>query len=100
MSARQLVSAGVVLGPPTGVVANVIVKYTGDRFLNKRNTARAAPFSTIDVGLGYRLKRYEVRLDGRNLSDRRDPVSESEIGDAQYYRLFPRALRLSVNARF
>ena len=41
----------------------------------------------LNVGVGYRLTRYEVRLDGRNLGDRRDPVSESELGDAQYYRM-------------
>ena len=50
--------------------------------------------------MGYRFGRYEVRLDGRNLSDKRDPVAESELGDAQYYRLFSRALKLSANVRF
>jgi outer membrane receptor protein involved in Fe transport len=82
------------------VVADLIVKYTGDRFLNKRNTALAEPFTTVDVGIGYRFGPYEIRVDGRNLSDRRDPVAESELGDAQYYRLFPRALKASVGVRF
>ncbi len=100
MSARHLFSAGVILAPRNGVVADLIVKHTGDRYLNKRNTALADPFSTVDVGIGYRFKQYEVRLDGRNLGDRRDPVTESELGDAQYYRLFPRTLRLSAGVRF
>ena len=26
-----------------------------------------------------------MRLDGRNLGDEREPVAESELGDAQYY---------------
>ena len=80
--------------------ADLIVKYTGDRFLNKRNTALAEPFTTVDVGIGYRFGQYEIRVDGRNLSDRRDPVAESELGDAQYYRLFARALKASMGVRF
>ncbi len=100
MSARHLVSAGAILSPETGMVASVVVKYTGNRYLNKRNTALAGPFTTIDVGAGYRLGSYEVRLDGRNLTDRRDPVAESELGDAQYYRLFARSLTLSAGVRF
>ena len=39
-------------------------------------------------------------MDGRNLTDRRDPVAESELGDAQYYRLFARAFTLSAGVRF
>jgi hypothetical protein len=41
-----------------------------------------------------------VRLAGRNLTDRRDPVSESEFGDSQYYRLFPRRFDLAGSVRF
>ena len=57
MSARHLFSAGLIVAPDTGVVGSVIVKHTGDRYLNKRNTALAVPFTTLDVGLGYRLER-------------------------------------------
>jgi len=57
-----------------------IVKYVGDRYLNKRNTALAPGFTTVDIGGGYRFDRYELRLDGRNLGDARDPVSEANSG--------------------
>ena len=67
--------------------------------LNKRNTALAPPFTTVDVGIGYRLERWELRLDGRNLGDKRDPISESELGDAQYYRLPARLFDLTVGVR-
>jgi outer membrane receptor protein involved in Fe transport len=100
MSARHLFSAGAILAPQTGVVASLVVKYTGDRYLNKRNTALASAFTTVDVGVGYRLNSYELRLDGRNLGDRRDPVAESELGDAQYYRLFARTFTMSAGVRF
>ncbi len=100
MSARHLLSGGLVVAPARGLNGNVVVKYTGDRVLNKRNTALAAPFTTLDAGVGFRLREYEIRLDGRNLGDRRDPVAESEIGDAQYYRLFPRTITVSLGVRF
>jgi outer membrane receptor protein involved in Fe transport len=100
MSARHLFSGGLVLAPEHGLVGSLAVKYVGDRFLNKRNTALAEPFTTVDAGLGYRFGSYEVRLDGRNLSDRRDPVSESELGDAQYYRMLARTFVASAGLRF
>lgn len=100
MSARHLFSAGLIVAPSTGFVGDVIVKYAGDRFLNKRNTALAEPFATIDIGVGYRLERVELRVDGRNLSDSRDPISESELGDAQYYRLPARRVDVTVGFRF
>ena len=37
-----------------------------------------------------------LRGDGSNLTDRRDPVAESEIGDAQFYRLSGRTVMASV----
>ena len=100
MSARHLASAGLTFAPEMGVVANVTTNYSGDRYLNKRNTALATPFTTLDASLGYRLERLELRLDGRNLGDRRDPISESEFGDAQYYRMPARTVRVGVIARY
>src|SRR5439155_3723237 len=100
MSARHLASGVLVVAPERGVIGDVIVKYSGDRYLNKRNTALATPFTTVDVGGGYRVGQYEIRVDGRNLGDRRDPVAESELGDAQYYRMFPRSVRVTVGVRF
>ncbi len=41
--------------------------------------------------------RWELRLDGYNLTDRRDPVAESELGDAQFYRLPGRSVVGSVS---
>ena len=85
MSANHLLSAGLILAPEKGVTVNVIAKFTGDRYLNKRNTALATGFTTLDVGAGYRFASFDLRLDGRNLTDARDPASESELGDSQYY---------------
>ena len=87
MSARHLALAGLSYAPDLGLLVSANLNYTGDRYLNKRNTALAPKYLTVDAGVGYRVRRAEFRLDGRNLSNRRDAVSESEFGDAQYYRM-------------
>jgi len=38
--------------------------------------------------------------DGHNLTDERPPVAESELGDAQYYRIPSRRIELSLTRRF
>jgi len=100
MSARKLASAGIVLAPEKGFTAYASMNYTGDRYLNKRNTALVPGFSTFDLGVGFRMDRAELRLDGRNLGDRRDAVSESEFGDAQYYRMTARSIRAGVILKY
>jgi outer membrane receptor protein involved in Fe transport len=100
MSARHLLSAGLVLAPARGIVGDAIVKYVGGRYLNKRNTALAPGYATVDVGAGYRIDRWEIRVDGRNLGDARDAVSESELGDAQYYRMPARRVDVTLGVRF
>ena len=100
MSARHLASAGLIYAPARGFLGSVVANYVGDRFLNKRNTALAPSYTVWEAGLGYRADRWEVRLDGENLGDERSPVAESELGDAQYYRLPARTVRLWLGLRF
>jgi iron complex outermembrane receptor protein len=100
MVPRHLATGAIVLAPETGPLAVVSVRYVGDRYLNKRNTALAEPYTDWSAALGWRTRRIEVRLDGRNLGDVRPPVAESEIGDAQYYLLPGRQVDLSVSLRF
>jgi iron complex outermembrane receptor protein len=96
MSARHLASVGFYRAPSRGILVSANANYTGNRYLNKRNTALAPRYVTVDAGLGYRVGRVEVRVDGHNLTDRRDPVSESEFGDAQYYRMPARTVTAGV----
>ncbi|MCG6926696.1 MAG: TonB-dependent receptor, partial [Acidobacteria bacterium] len=100
MSPGHIASAGVLWAPERGFVATLAVRYVGDRYLNKRNTAVADGYTTVDAGLGWRAGRLEVRLDGQNLTDERPPVAESELGDAQYYLLPARRIRLGAAVRF
>lgn len=96
LSAKELASIGLIWAPATGWRADATAEYVGSRFLDKRNRAEADPYTVLSAGLGYRWADWEVRVDGRNLSDERDPIAESELGDAQYYLLPARAFRLSV----
>ena len=100
MSARHLASVGLTLAPEQGIIAHAALNHTGDRYLNKRNTALAKAFTTFDAGIGYRAGRGEFRVDGRNLTDRRDAVSESEFGDAQYYRMPARTVRVGFSTKY
>ena len=97
LSPQKLLGAGLVYSPAQGWQASLVLNRVGERFLNKRNTALAAAYSVVDASLGYRFRRCELRLSGRNLGDRRDPVAESELGEGQYYRLPARQLELGLS---
>lgn len=100
MSPHNMAGGQVAWAPATGLQASADVHYVGSRFLNKRNTAPAEAYTELSASLGWRVRKYEVRVAGHNLSDRRDPVAESELGDAQYYRLPARRVDLSATFRF
>jgi outer membrane receptor protein involved in Fe transport len=100
MAPQELAAAAAVWAPASGLQGSVVVNFVGDRFLNKRNTALASSFTTLAAGIGWRADRWTVRLDGRNLTDERDPVAESELGDAQYYRQPARSFEASLSLRF
>jgi iron complex outermembrane receptor protein len=96
----NLAGAGLLYGPSTGFNANATLNYIGTHWLNKRNTAPAAAYTVWNAGIGYRMNRGELRLDGRNLSNRRDAVAESELGDAQYYLMPARSIEVSYRHAF
>ena len=100
LSPRHLAGLGLIYAPASGWNANVVANWVGARFLNKRNTALAGGYALLDAGIGYRRDRWEVRLDGRNLGDRRDPVAESELGESQFYRLPGRSVQASLRYDF
>ena len=91
-----MISGGVTYAPPAGFLISANVNYTGDRYYDERNTALAPAFTTLDASVGYRFNRVELRIDGRNLGDRRDMVSESEFGDSQFYRMTARTVMFGI----
>ena len=94
MTPHSIEATGFTWAPKTGFIASAQAQFIGDRFMNKRNTALADAYTTWGAGIGWRGEHFEIRLDGRNLSNQRPPVSESEVGDAQYYRLPARRVDL------
>lgn len=99
MSPFHLVGAGLTYAPPSGWNGNVVMNYGSERYLNKRNTAIAKPYTIWSAGIGRDLGRGELRLDARNLSDKRPPIAESELGDAQYYLLQGRSVEVSYRMK-
>ncbi|MGE5233922.1 MAG: TonB-dependent receptor [Acidobacteriota bacterium] len=100
MSARHLAASALTYTPAHGLGAWATVSYVGERYLNKRNTALAPAYTVWSAGIGYRFAAWELRLEGTNLGDTRPPIAESEFGDAQYYLLPARALRLAAAWKF
>jgi iron complex outermembrane recepter protein len=100
LSARHLAAFGFMYAPVRGFVGGFEFNYTGSRFLNKRNTALAEGFPTVGISAGYRTPRWELRVDARNLSDRRDPVAESELGESEFYLLPSRRVDASLRLHF
>jgi iron complex outermembrane receptor protein len=100
MSARNLAAFGIRYLPAKGVTAGLELNYRGSVFLNKRNTALAEGFTDVGITAGYRTPRWELRANARNLGDRRDPVAESELGDAQYYLLPSRRVDVTFRVHF
>ncbi len=104
LSPKHLGGVGLVYAPAMGPQGSVVWRYVGERFLNKGNTSVAPHFHTVDAGVGYRLaildKPVTLRVDGQNLTNARDAVSESELGDAQFYRMSGRSVLGSVAVDF
>ena len=87
MSPRYMASTGFIFNPEHGFYGSAIADWIGERWLNKRNTALANDYITWSAGVGYRTKNWDLRADCANINDQRPPISESELGDSQYYLL-------------
>ena len=74
---------------------------TAADFANARVVILPIPLDrTTSYLAGTRHGPHEIRFDGRNLGDQRDPISESELGDAQYYRMTARRFDVTFGIRF
>jgi iron complex outermembrane receptor protein len=100
LSAHDLGAVGFIYRPASGFTAWATINYTGSRFLDRENTALASSYATWAAGVGYLYDAWEVRLDGWNLNDSRQPIAASEFGPSQYYRMNGRSLRGTLVFRF
>ena len=96
MSPLDLFSTGMFYMPDQGWNGNIVVRHVGSRYFDPENTVRADAFTSFDAGVGYRIGKWSLNLQGRNLNDRRDPVSNSELGDSQSYVLPGRFIEISA----
>jgi outer membrane receptor protein involved in Fe transport len=97
MSPNNLASGGIVYAPEQGLQLSTVANYVGSRYLNKTNTVKAEAYTVLEAGAGWRSGPWRLRLDGYNLTDVRDAVAESELGDAQFYRMPGRSWLLSLS---
>jgi iron complex outermembrane receptor protein len=100
VSAHHLLSGSVFYVPQRGVMGGVSFNYTGSRFLDRDNASLAPGFTTVDLSVGYRTRRWELRVDARNLGDQRDAVSASELGEGSFYLMTGRRVESSFSLRF
>lgn len=104
MSPRLQGGIGLLYTASKGFSGSLVADYIGNRKLNKSNSVGAEGYTTLDGSLSYGIGKYRFQLNGYNLTDRRDPVAESELseavtvtGTAGYYHLPGRYLELSVS---
>ena len=100
MSPHDLAGLGLLLHPGHRLGGHLVWNCVGDRFLNKRNTALAKAYATVALASATAPSRFSCGSTLRTSSDARAPVSESELGDSQYYRLPARSYELSGTWRF
>ncbi|HEX2667503.1 MAG TPA: TonB-dependent receptor [Gammaproteobacteria bacterium] len=100
LSPMDLFSTGLFYMPVRGFTANAVLRYVGSRYFDPENSVSTPAYTTFDAGVGYRFETWSLNLQGRNLNDRRDPVSNSELGDSQSYLLPARFIELSAGFDF
>ena len=96
LSPHILASGGILYTPPTGFNATVVVNYVGQRYLDEENLAKVPGYATLAATLGYKFGKYQISLEGTNLTNQRPPVSASEFGSESFYLLNARMLWLKL----
>jgi len=99
-SPQNLAALGLIYSPQRGFEGSFVANYVGRRFLDQENQTPVGRYVIHDADIGYRFDAWELRLDAYNLSNRRDPVAISELGDGQAYRLPGRSVLLSATFDF
>ena len=92
LSPHHLASAGILYTPQQGLNSTLVVTYVGRRYLDEQNVAPVGGYTKVDATLGYAIGRYQLSLEGTNLTNRRPPVSASEFGSESFYLLHARSL--------
>ena len=86
--------------PPLGPGVFVAVRHQNQRPLTRRNTFYTDAFFETDAGASWEFPWGRVSIVGRNLGNSRHYVSESEIGDSQFYVAAPRRFFAELGVHF
>lgn len=97
---RDLWNVSVSYAPRRGPGAFVAVRHQNHRPLNRRNTFYTPSFFEADAGVSWEFGRARLALVGRNLGDSRHYITDSEIGDSQFYVAVPRRLLAELSVHF
>lgn len=97
LTPTRLAAAGITIAPPRGWRGSLTLSYVGRRFLDSPNTAAVGGYTVVDSSIGYTFPTFAIALQGTNLSNRRDAVITSELGEGQLYRLPARRVAVSVS---
>jgi outer membrane receptor protein involved in Fe transport len=100
LAPRELYNARASYAPAKWLGGWVAVRHQGERPLNRRNRFWAASFDEYDAGLTFAGCGASAAVTGRNLGDSRHFVSESDIGDSQFYYAPPRRFTASITYPF
>ena len=100
MVPRDLWTIRLGYGTGKGPGAFVNMRHQNQRPLTRRNTFYTPSFFMMDAGVSWDFPRFRVAVMGRNLTDSRPPLTDSEIGDSQYYVATPRRFLGEVTFRF
>jgi outer membrane receptor protein involved in Fe transport len=99
LAPKELWNVGASWAAPKGASIWVAARGQGERPYNKRNTFFAEAYTEWDAGASCSHGPWRLAFIGRNLSDSRHVVAESEIGDSQFYFATPRRLTAQVSIR-
>ena len=97
---EDMVNARVSMVTSRGIGGFVGARYQGERPFNRRNTFFADAYTEWDAGLSYAHAGWSLAVVGRNLGDDRHVVTESEIGDSQFYVAPPRRFTAEASYHF
>lgn len=97
---RDFWNVGLTYGSAFGPGAFVAVRHQNHRPLNRRNTFYTPGFFETDAGASWGFPWGRLDVVGRNLGNSRRYVSDSEIGDGQFYVAPPRRVTGELTLRF
>jgi outer membrane receptor protein involved in Fe transport len=96
LTPRWRSALGLTYAPARGLQVAANLNGEGSRFLDNANLHPARAYGVFDALIGYRWSQLQLSLKGTNLTDRREPILPSDLGDGQVYLLPRRHIDLSI----